>query len=236
MSAPKLLPALRRKRSANAGFTLLELSIVLAVIAILSAILIPTFTDVIRRAEETAARENCRRFYEQLLLASFEDGQYDLDGYIFVSGDYAFTVENGEMREADYTAKDGLLLSADGEAITESDEALGVEKVNTLPSALRQDTVAVYRNEKEGAYIKCSRVWQDYMPELVFQSGTIFAYGRFAFEFNGQELVESTVHPTDGVVPDAELNGRVKYEFPVGADTGGVNVYLTSSQFNSMNR
>ena len=54
------LREIRKKNAHNAGFTLLELVIVLAVIAILSAILIPTFTDVISRAKETAARQNCR--------------------------------------------------------------------------------------------------------------------------------------------------------------------------------
>lgn len=43
------------KKQTKKGFTLVELVIVIAVIAILSAILIPTFGNVIKEANETAA-------------------------------------------------------------------------------------------------------------------------------------------------------------------------------------
>lgn len=42
------------------GFTITELVIVIAVIAILAAVLIPTFSNVISKANESAAMQNCR--------------------------------------------------------------------------------------------------------------------------------------------------------------------------------
>ena len=45
------------------GFTVVELVIVIAVIAILSAVLIPTFVGLSNRAKETALQENLRNAY-----------------------------------------------------------------------------------------------------------------------------------------------------------------------------
>ena len=84
---------LSRRRDANAGFTLLELGIVLAVIGILSAILVPSFTGIVERARQTAAQQNCRLYAEQFAFYLFDEaGEGELGDYIFVSGNYAFCV------------------------------------------------------------------------------------------------------------------------------------------------
>ena len=136
---------LSRRRDANAGFTLLELGIVLAVIGILSAILVPSFTGIVERARQTAAQQNCRLYAEQFAFYLFDEaGEGELGDYIFVSGDYAFCVENGAFREADYAAKDGKLLSEDGKPIEGSNKEAGVSLVTDLPDELTQDLVTVY--------------------------------------------------------------------------------------------
>ena len=56
------------KKQTKKGFTLVELVIVIAVIAILSAILIPTFGNVISEAKENAAQEDARTAYHQFLM------------------------------------------------------------------------------------------------------------------------------------------------------------------------
>lgn len=56
------------KKQTKKGFTLVELVIVIAVIAILSAILIPTFGNVISQAKENAAKEDARTAYQQFLM------------------------------------------------------------------------------------------------------------------------------------------------------------------------
>lgn len=47
-------------KKAKRGFTITELVIVIAVIAILAAVLIPTFSNVINRANESAAMQEAR--------------------------------------------------------------------------------------------------------------------------------------------------------------------------------
>ena len=49
------------------GFTIVELVIVIAVIAILAAVLIPTFAKVIENAEESTAMQACKSAYSEYL-------------------------------------------------------------------------------------------------------------------------------------------------------------------------
>lgn len=61
------------KKSTKKGFTLVELVIVIAVIAILSAILIPTFGNVISNANETKYRSGAKAGYEEMLVDQMSD-------------------------------------------------------------------------------------------------------------------------------------------------------------------
>ncbi len=52
------------KKLNKKGFTLVELVIVIAVIAILAAVLIPVFSNVISKANDSKALQNARNTYE----------------------------------------------------------------------------------------------------------------------------------------------------------------------------
>ena len=84
------------KKNNKKGFTIVELVIVIAVIAILAAVLIPTFTGVTERAKENAAMQNARNAWTEYMTENA-----DLPGYkeniCIQSGDYYFHVENGEF-------------------------------------------------------------------------------------------------------------------------------------------
>ena len=242
---------LSRRRDANAGFTLLELGIVLAVIGILSAILVPSFTGIVERARQTAAQQNCRLYAEQFAFYLFDEaGEGELGDYIFVSGNYAFCVENGAFREADYAAKDGKLLSGDGEPIEGSNKEAGVSLVTDLPDELTQDLVTVYEvytepelpdlpqepetnTAYETAREKCLAVLQKYMPELGFRDGTVFTYGEYAFEYAKGSLQDSSLTVSNGTIVPEELDGRILHPDLQEADLGGVKVYITQEEFSS---
>ena len=56
------------KKLNKKGFTIVELVIVIAVIAILAAVMIPTFSGIINRANESAALQDAKSTYTQYLV------------------------------------------------------------------------------------------------------------------------------------------------------------------------
>ncbi len=246
---------LSRRRDANAGFTLLELGIVLAVIGILSAILVPSVADIVKRAEETAALRNCRVYYEQLVFLADD---FPVSDCIYVSGDYAYVVDKGAFQETEeYTAKDGRLLSEGGEPIDGTDEALGVSLVTDLPEELLQDLVAVYvrtdgeADDAEGpssaeepdgqeqvtgeaarkaALDACEKLLNAIMSTYQFQAGTIFACGNYAFEFKNGILADSALVAENGELKEIP-RGMKKFE--TGSDGTGVTIYVKEAWLDS---
>ena len=88
------------KKSNKKGFTIVELVIVIAVIAILAAVLIPTFSNVISKANDSAALQNARNTYTEY-IAGLGAGipaslNYVVEGK---SGSYTkyFAVKDGSM-------------------------------------------------------------------------------------------------------------------------------------------
>lgn len=87
------------------GFTIVELVIVIAVIAILAAVLIPTFSGVVEKANQSAVQQNAANKYKELYVADIEDGEVDAkakEGSVVFTqsaGDpqWKYTVSNGSV-------------------------------------------------------------------------------------------------------------------------------------------
>ena len=72
------------KRNNKKGFTIVELVIVIAVIAILSAVLIPTFSGITEKAQKSAAQQVARNVYTEVQAEDlYNDG---LQNGTFASG------------------------------------------------------------------------------------------------------------------------------------------------------
>ena len=66
-----------KKNNNRKGFTLTELVIVIAVIAVLAAVLIPTFSGIINAANESAAMQKAAAAYKEAhALALTDDGKF----------------------------------------------------------------------------------------------------------------------------------------------------------------
>ncbi len=59
------------------GFTIVELVIVIAVIAILAAVLIPTFSNVIEKANQSACLQAAKSKFEETYAEDMADGKVD---------------------------------------------------------------------------------------------------------------------------------------------------------------
>ncbi len=82
------------KTQTKKGFTIVELVIVIAIIAILAAVLIPTFSNLIRRANESADIQAVRQMNTYLAINEITEGKTIIDVYT------AF--ENGGMTAKNY--------------------------------------------------------------------------------------------------------------------------------------
>ena len=87
-----------KTKKTKRGFTITELVIVIAVIAILAAVLIPTFSNVINRANESAAMQEARNEWSNFQVEVATNAPENND-YLIKSGDYYFIVENGQFNE-----------------------------------------------------------------------------------------------------------------------------------------
>lgn len=91
------------KRNNKKGFTIVELVIVIAVIAILSAVLIPTFGTVIADAQDAARDQEAKNLYTTYLAnVEFDKGETIIEnGYVAVNvgtdDNVYYTLTNGNI-------------------------------------------------------------------------------------------------------------------------------------------
>lgn len=120
------------------GFTIVELVIVIAVIAILAAVLIPTFAGIISKSNKSAALQEARAALTVIL--SEENGQLNEDAtyyFIYKNGEkvewYSYDVEEAELVEADAEAT--LVAGANDTVYTTDASTLTVDMVGTATQA-----------------------------------------------------------------------------------------------------
>jgi len=87
----KTRASLLRARLDDGGFSLIELVVVVAVLAVISAIAIPAFTDTSRKAATSSAKQSLASFYGQCGAERANEG--------------AWTATDKEMTINGYTAK-----------------------------------------------------------------------------------------------------------------------------------
>ena len=119
------------KKMNRKGFTIVELVIVIAVIAILAGVLIPTFSGIVEKAQKSAALQEARNAYTEMYADDIADGV--IDGKTLKNQNAAVTAESGLTIEGygkgkitgytqsggavatfAYTASNGKTVSFDG--------------------------------------------------------------------------------------------------------------------------
>ena len=86
------------------GFTIVELVIVIAVIAILAGVLVPTFTGIVKKAKVSARQQQATTAYHAAIgyaeFGSYDDGTEAVDAYVVITegtDTYYFAVEGGAI-------------------------------------------------------------------------------------------------------------------------------------------
>ena len=111
------------KKMNKKGFTIVELVIVIAVIAILAAVMIPTFSGIVERAQNSAALQEVKNAYtatiaDELSTATDADDKISNKAIKVQAGNGKFVTisAKGEVKSAegatsaDYTVKDGKIV------------------------------------------------------------------------------------------------------------------------------
>ena len=99
---------MKKNHKSRKGFTIVELVIVIAVIAILAGVLIPTFSNVITKANDSAALQRVTNAYkEAYAIALSNDGQItSADKDIVVD---SFEFDFTDAKNCTITCNDGTL-------------------------------------------------------------------------------------------------------------------------------
>ena len=85
---------LMKKKLNKKGFTLAELLIVVAIIAVLAAIAIPVFSSQLHKAKVATDQANCRALYADLQSKFLTDGKPST--YTGLSAATSFTLSDGQ--------------------------------------------------------------------------------------------------------------------------------------------
>ena len=97
------------KKTNRKGFTIVELVIVIAVIAILSAVLIPTFGGIIEQANQSTAVQEANAAYKEAFAKVFSDGVISDDEATDYEGvtNYKMSFDDkGTLTDIEYTGSD----------------------------------------------------------------------------------------------------------------------------------
>ncbi|MBE5869288.1 MAG: type II secretion system protein [Lachnospiraceae bacterium] len=101
------------KKMNKKGFTIVELVIVIAVIAILASVLIPTFSGIIEKAKASNALSTAKNAYTSLLIAD-DDADISVadkvDYYVLIDG-YYFSIDDGKLEDLGKTDPAGVTLN-----------------------------------------------------------------------------------------------------------------------------
>lgn len=129
------------------GFTLIELVIVIAVIAVLAAVLIPAFSGIIQKAKYNAALQEARGALTAFAVnTAAQTGAGGCDVYLvtgFEDSPFYFTCESGELKDApegslNRSLEDGEIIrvAVDDSYLIEGET--GLEMSDALSSALAE--------------------------------------------------------------------------------------------------
>ena len=112
------------KKMNRKGFTIVELVIVIAVIAILAGVLIPTFSGIVTKAQDSKALQEARNIYTNYVaLHDYSDGTQPKQSLVIeVTTDKQYiAVKGAQMQTTVYATADAAAKTGAGITATTGD-------------------------------------------------------------------------------------------------------------------
>lgn len=111
------------KKMNKKGFTIVELVIVIAVIAILAAVMIPTFSNIVDKANDSAALQKARNIYTEYVAAHdyVNGGALQQNLIIQVSANEFVAVVGGSMGSTVYPELDDANAAFTGKEVDKAE-------------------------------------------------------------------------------------------------------------------
>lgn len=111
----------------NAGFSLVELIIVISIIAVLAGILIPVFANVADDAVDSEAIQNAKVVYTNYAVAHAQDGSLEHDLIYVHDEDHVIIIVNGSTQNVIYESQEAALKALCDDPNTNQDETQNFE-------------------------------------------------------------------------------------------------------------
>ena len=202
------------------AFTITELVIVIAVIGILVAVLIPTFSNVVENAHKSTALQTSNNALKEYLAVVMSDDNPDNDnplGMVFVHDGYAHVYLNNSLH---YLGKTGDMAKL-GISTSGATTKVGID--GELPSQIQMGTIAdgtdvttniglsftageanapsvnVYFEEQDGVYGLAEvegkkAAEQVYFYQIAINGTTYYGYFTLENENSASYVLEDTVY------------------------------------------
>ena len=140
------------------GFTIVELVIVIAVIAILAGVLIPTFSGIVGKAQDSAALQEARNMYTEYVgMFDYSKGTEPAKNIVVKVDDEYIVVKGSKMQDKVYADIDEAKTAAGAGAIILCDEhAWGTPTGDATKTNTCGTCAATHTCDIAGANNKCS--------------------------------------------------------------------------------
>lgn len=204
----------KRGGKQTCGVVLYDVLVAITVIAILSAVLIPSFIGVIEYARENEARQSCQLTVKEMLSVGYSGEE--LSDYVFQKSGYAFRFLDGKLKETECVNSEGGYFP-----VTDSGYAWSAEVYRSLPIC-GHDCEMKYVEQIEAQCEKSGSASYWYCTEC----GTCYR------EENGKEILSEEERLLGALGHDWDEKGvcrrcgNLSPEDPVG--TAGLSVILVS--------
>ncbi|MBQ8621411.1 MAG: prepilin-type N-terminal cleavage/methylation domain-containing protein [Oscillospiraceae bacterium] len=106
----------------NGGFTLVELIVVIAILAVLAGVAIPVYSGYIKKADEAADYTQLDSIKTAAVFAAADqEKDFDIDEIVYEEGKTVATVDGKSVNIKDYVGESGVTLNTGSKATWSAD-------------------------------------------------------------------------------------------------------------------